>query len=506
MNLATIVEPHPADALALISGDATVTYGELRARAASCRVGLTQAGLEVGDRVAIVLPNGVDFVIAYLAVLGAGGVAVPLNPQSPAPELAREVATVRPRLVVAGPPEADGPTRAPGVAAAGALDVPVVDVPSLEAAGAGAGGGGSVDRADADQAVLLFTSGTAGFPKAAILTHGSLRANIEQMELRVSLAAQADDIGILLLPCSHVFGLNAVLGIHLFIGAALVITGRFDAAATLDLVREHRVTTMAAVPTVFGALAALQDATSEHLSTVRLAISGAAPLSAEVAQRFESRFGIRLLQGYGLTEASPAVAFTDPDGTDHGPSSVGTPLPGIEVRIVDPDGEEVVPGDPGELLVRGPNVFAGYFEDPGATANVIDRAGWLHTGDVAVMADDATITLVDRRKDLIIVSGFNVYPAEVEQALAEHPGVEAVAVVGVPDPTTSEAVQAFVVPSAEALANWAEGEAEPASPTADELVQHCRRLLARYKCPTRVRFVRELPRGLGGELLRRALR
>jgi long-chain acyl-CoA synthetase len=496
VNLATVVDPHRADAPALIEAHATVTYGALRARAARCRGGLAERGVSGGDRVAMVLPTGVDFVVAYLAILSAGAVAVPLNPQSPASELTRELATVRPALVVS-----DDGAGAAGAGAAAGLGVPTAGVSELEQAAPEASPEPHVDRDDGDPAVLLFTSGTAGFPKAAVLTHGSLRANLEQMLMRVGLAVNADDVGILLLPSSHVFGLNAVLGLHLYVGAPLVVTARFDAPATLELIRTHGITVLAAVPTVFGALADLESASPDDLSTLRLAVSGAAPLPEEVASRFAERFGIRLLQGYGLTEASPAVAFTDPASPDHGTRSVGVPLPGVEVRIVDGDGEEVLPGDPGELLVRGTNIFAGYFEDPGATAAVIDRAGWLHTGDVALMADDATLTLVDRRKDLVIVSGFNVYPAEVERVLGEHPAVAAVAVVGVPDATTGETVQAFVVPAG----SWDEGEAAPSEPTADELVRYCARHLARYKCPTRVSFVRELPRGLAGELLRRAL-
>jgi long-chain acyl-CoA synthetase len=503
VNLATIVESHPAGSPALIGaqGD-VVTFADLRARAARCRAGLERLGVTTGDRVAIILPTGTDFVLAYLAALAAGAVAVPLNPQSPNTELARELATVRPSLLVADTSAAGG--GAPGVAAAAGLGVAVAGVEALEQADADADAGewSTVEREDNDPAVLLFTSGTAGFPKAAVLTHGSLRANLEQMAMRVALAVTSDDVGILLLPCSHVFGLNAVLGLHLYVGAPVVLTGRFDARTTLELVKQHGVTILAAVPTVFGALAAVEGATASDLASVRLAVSGAAPLPAEVAQRFSERFGRRLLQGYGLTEASPGVSFTDPSSVDHGPRSVGVPLPGVEVRIVDVDGEDVEAGDPGELLVRGPNVFAGYFEDPGATASVVDRAGWLHTGDVAVIGEDATLTLVDRRKDLVIVSGFNVYPAEVEKVLAEHPAVEAVAVVGVPDRTTGEAVQAFVVPAGE----WPEGAPAPEEPTAEELVRHCARHLARYKCPTKVSFVRELPRGLGGELLRRALR
>jgi long-chain acyl-CoA synthetase len=262
------------------------------------------------------------------------------------------------------------------------------------------------------------------------------------------------------------------------------------------------VTTLAGVPAVFGAWATMPGVEGDELSTVRLAVSGAAALPDEVARTFAARFGIPLRQGYGLTEASPAVSFPDPAQPAR-VGSVGTPLSGIEVRIVDSDGEEVDHGDPGELLLRGPNVFAGYFEDEGATRHVLDRAGWLHTGDVAVQADDGTLTLVDRHKDLIIVSGFNVYPAEVEEALRSHPSVADVAVVGVPNAATGEAVRAVVVPTPEL---WSPDSGEAPEGAGDELSRHCARLLARYKCPTEIAFVRDMPRGLVGDPLRRALR
>jgi long-chain acyl-CoA synthetase len=487
VNLAGIIERHPDDSVALV-GESQATYGVLRERVARFAGGLAAAGLQPGDRVAIALPSGIDFVVAYLGTLWGGHVAVPLNPLSPGPELTRELATVRPSLLVTS-------VGSPGPAAESAK-MPVRHVAAIDADPVPL-----AEREPSDPAVLLFTSGTAGAPKAAVLTHGSLLANLEQMEGRAGLAS-ADDVGILIIPAFHVFGLNAVIGLSLYVGASLVLVDRFDAAGTLALIARHGVTTLAGVPAVFGAWATMPGVGGDELSSVRLAVSGAAALPDEVARAFEARFGIPLRQGYGLTEASPAVSFPDPAEPAR-VGSVGTPLSEIEVRIVDSDGEGVDQGDPGELLVRGPNVFAGYFEDEGATRHVLDRAGWLHTGDVAVQADDGTLTLVDRQKDLIIVSGFNVYPAEVEEALRSHPSVADVAVVGVPDAATGEAVRAVVVPTPEL---WSPDSGETQESAGDELSRHCARLLARYKCPTQISFVRDMPRGLVGDPLRRALR
>jgi long-chain acyl-CoA synthetase len=281
-----------------------------------------------------------------------------------------------------------------------------------------------------------------------------------------------------------------------------VLAQRFDPASTFELVQSEQATILPGVPELFAALAGHQQANGEELATLRLAVSGAAPLAPEVAARFHERFGIRLWQGYGLTEASPAVTFPDLTGP-YDPRSVGMPLPGIEVRVVDSDGNAVLGGDPGEILLRGPNVFAGYFEDVAATERVLDAAGWLHTGDVAVMSDEGELTIVDRNTDLIIVSGFNVFPAEVEQVLARHPGVVEAAVVGVPDPLNGESVRAFVVPEASL---WPEGSEVPDGLSEPELVLHCARHLARYKCPGRVSFVRALPQSMHGKALRRQLR
>jgi long-chain acyl-CoA synthetase len=271
-----------------------------------------------------------------------------------------------------------------------------------------------------------------------------------------------------------------------------VLVERFDPHSTLAAVAEHGVTVLSGVPTMWAAWAALPDATPDDFATVRYAVSGAAPLDPAVRRAVRDRFGLDLTEGYGLTEASPAV--TAGLGHDAPDGSIGVPLPGVEVRLVDGEGEDALVGDPGELWVRGPNVFAGYWDDEDATAAALTPEGWLRTGDTAVVDDDGFLALVDRTKDVIIVSGFNVFPGEVEEVLAAHPAVEAAGVVGVPHPQSGEAVRAYVVVR------------DGAHVDEDELIDHASHHLARYKCPTSVAFVDELPVGLTGKLLRRALR
>jgi long-chain acyl-CoA synthetase len=503
LNLASIIEPHPGEAVAFRHDGRSVTYGALRARCASVRVELGRHDVGPDDRVAIVLPTTPAFAVAYFAVLGAGGVAVPLDPGSPVAELAKELGTVRAKAVLLGGPRAEnirGPISELGYVVVELTDDglspgrPPADATTDDATVL-------VDRRSDDTAVLLFTSGTAGSPKAAMLTHGNLRANVDQMECAVGLAVTADDVGLLVVPTFHIYGLNAVLGVHLFAGGRLVMLERFDPGTVLEVVAREGVTVLPGVPQLFAALADYEAATGDELATVRLACSGAAPLPLDVAERFEARFGVPIWQAYGLTEASPTVTFPDLHGTRHA-LAVGVPLPGIEVQIVDSDGQAVEHGDPGEILVRGPNVFAGYFEDAAATKAALDRAGWLHTGDVGVMDDEGSLTIVDRNKDLVIVSGFNVFPAEVERVLEEHPAVARAVVVGVPDPVLGESVRAFVVPRGEF---WPLGAPKPEGVTETDLIDWSARYLARYKCPGSITFVRELPVGIQGKVLRRAL-
>lgn len=509
MNLSAVIEPHPAAAPALRYRGETTSYGELREQSAVVRTGLAAGGLAPGDRVALVLPTAPEFVSGYLGVLGAGAAAVPLNPESPLAELAGELATVRASVVLVGGSRAaslGGPIAGLGyrvleIGAGGRL----AEVSGGRETGRGPADAAPplplVERTPADPAVLLFTSGRAGSPKPAVLTHGSLLANLEQMSRVAGLAVTPEDVGVLVVPPFHVYGLNAVLGIHLFAGASVVLVERFDAPSLLETIARERVTVLPGVPQLFAALMACESATGKELASLRVAISGAAPLALEVAEGFAARFGHPIWQAYGLTEASPSVTFPLLDNPRR-VLSVGVPLDGIDVRLVDADGAPVETHDPGELLVRGPNVFAGYFEDPEATRAVLDEDGWLHTGDIAVMDADGSITIVDRDKDLVIVSGFNVYPAEVEHVLEEHPAVAEAVVTGAPDPLLGESVRAFVVPTADA---WPEGAESPSGVSEPELSEFCAERLARYKCPGSVVFVRQLPRGAQGKLLRRHL-
>jgi len=486
MNLATIVDGHDADRPALVSRGRVTTYGTLRDQVARMRGALAARGVAPGDRVAILAANNWHFVAAYLAVLGAGAIAVPLNPQSPAAEVERELAATGVKLALVGPagrPVADAVDRAavPGYEG----DVDVADLLAADPVPL-------VDRAPDDVAVLLFTSGTAGAPRPAMLTHGNLSANLDQILANPERPDGADDVALAVLPLFHVFGLNALLGLTLRVGGTVVLVERFDPHSTLAAVAEHGVTVLSGVPTMWAAWAGLRDADPDALASVRYAVSGAAPLDPAVRRAVRERFGLDLTEGYGLTEASPAV--TSGLGHDAPDGSIGVPLPGIDVRLVDGEGEDALVGDPGEIWVRGPNVFAGYWGDDDATAAALTPDGWLRTGDTAVVDADGFLVLVDRTKDLIIVSGFNVFPGEVEEVLARHPAVEAAAVVGVPHPHSGEAVRAYVVVR--------EGE----HVDDDALVDHACRHLARYKCPSSIAFVDELPQGLTGKVLRRALR
>ncbi len=496
MNLATIIEQHPDDACALISRGKPTDFGTLRAQVADLRSGLIGLGLQPGDRLAIVSGNNRYFVVSYLAALGAGLIAVPLNPTNPGIAVAKELNTVGARAVIVGPA---------GRAAIAGVDRQ--DIPSVEfviGAGFTPDGGLSledlgaeqvapiVERRPDDVAVLIFTSGTAGLPRAAMLTHGNLYANLRQVLAAGGEEQQPGDVIFGVLPLFHIFGLNVVLGTSLLVGSAVLLIERFDPVSALESIQKWGVTIVSGPPTMWAAWAGVPGVDAATMSTVRLAVSGAAKLPVEVAQAIEAKFGLHLEEGYGLTEASPVV--TSPQGTEAPAGSIGIPVPGMELRIVDSEGDDVLVGDSGEILLRGPNVFAGYWDAPEATAAVLSDDGWLRTGDVAVVDDEGFLFLVDRAKDLIIVSGFNVFPAEVEAVLADHPAIEACAVVGVPHPYTGEAVKAYV-------------KARPGVPVEeDDVIAFCAERLPGYKCPNKVWFVDDIPRGITGKILRFELR
>ena len=509
MNLAGVIAEHPADDPALVSRGEVTTFGQLREQVDAARAVLVGLGIVPGDRVAIVAGNTRHFVVAYLALLGAGIVAVPLNPSDPPSALGAELVVVGAAAAVVDPVGASawagvelgavpslrhvvwagdgaGPSTsavAAGPTAEGPIDIVLDLAPGGERAAI-------VDVPDDHLAALLFTSGTAGAPRAAMLTHGNLLANIEQSSRRDGAVARTD-VALCVLPLFHVFGLNVLLGQALAAGASVVLVQRFDPTTALETIAQRAVTIVAGAPPMFVAWCALVDAPADAFASVRLVTSGAAALGVDTSETFRDRFGVPVREGYGLTEASPIV--TTSVGMQPRAGTVGRALPGVDLRVVDASGDDVEDGDPGELLVKGPNVFAGYWADPAATGRVLVN-GWLRTGDLVVMDEDGYVSIVDRVKDLVIVSGFNVFPAEVEEVIAAFPGVAEVAVIGVPHPHTGEAVKAYVVAK-----DGAELYEEP-------IIQHCLDHLARYKCPAKVMIVPEVPRSDAGKLLRRVLR
>ena len=498
-NINSIIDGHAGELVALYSRGRPTTYDTLRQQVAAARGGLIERGLDAGDRVALLCGNNRQFVVSYLATVGIGAVAVPLNPSSPANELERELgaagvvavvvdataASVWRRLdassladirLVIGPDSASGTTvgddAVPFDALIAAEPAPTSDV-------------------DADQlAVLIFTSGTAGSPKAAMLSHRNLLSNIEQARSSGDRFS-SDDVVYAVLPLFHIFGLNVVLSAALAEGATVVLVQRFDPATAIESIRARKITVMPGVPTMWVAMSQLENVPDDAFHGVRLALSGAARLPVETAESMRSRFELSISEGYGLTEASPVV--TGSAGHEPRFGSIGKVLDGVDVKLVNEDGEEPPVGDAGEIWVRGENVFLGYLDDPEATERVLTPDGWLRTGDIAIVDEDGYLYLVDRAKDLVIVSGFNVYPVEVEDVLMQHPAVLEAGVIGVAHPHTGEAVKAFVV-------------ARPGMEIdEDALIDHAADHLARYKCPSKILFVDELPRNASGKLVRRSL-
>lgn len=495
MNLAHIIDGHDADSVALISRGRSTTYGALRDQVEHFRGGLAGLGVAQGDRVALLCANGPDFVIGYLASVGLGAVAVPLNPTSPPPEIEREIVTVGAKVVIVDPSAATAwrqidRAAIPTLEAVIAPETHLVpDALSFDELLAGAIAD-VVEVEPSALAALIFTSGTAGSPRAAMLSHGNLLSNLEQGRA-ANTQIDVGDVVYGVLPMFHIFGLNVVLGLTLARGATLVLVQRFDPSTALETIRDRKVTVVPGAPPLWLAFSHFDEAPADSFATVRLALTGAAKMPEEAIKKLKDRFGLDLSEGYGLTEASPVV--TSSAGMPTKVGSVGKVLNGIEMRLVDEAGEDVLEGDAGEIWVRGANVFLGYLNDPEQTAKVLTDDGWLRTGDIGTVDSDGYLYLVDRAKDLVIVSGFNVYPAEVEGVLAEHPGVAEVGVVGVPHPHTGEAVKAFVVPAPGVVIDE------------DLLIEWCMDHLARYKCPSKILFVDELPRNVSGKLLRREL-
>jgi long-chain acyl-CoA synthetase len=476
---------HP-DKPALLHEDATVTWGELDALVDRAAAGLHARVPEPGARVAILLPNSIGFVVAYFAILRAGLVAVPLNTAYTPHELDHQILDAKTSLVVT---DVEHAGRLEGVPSDQVVVVGGVECSWEDLLDSGTAGevGGSVGAEDL--ALLLYTSGTTGQPRGAMLTHRALLANLSQLARIEPTVVAGDDVVLLVLPLFHVYGLNAGLGQVAWAGATAVLADRFDPVETLALVHDRHVSNIVGAPPMFVAWSMLPDL-EESLASVRLAVSGAAPLPPAVLSHVLESTGHHIFEGYGLTETAPVLTSTLCSEVAK-PASVGRPIPGVEIKILDDHGDEVDEDDPGEIVVRGPNLFSGYWPDG---AEGPDADGWFHTGDIAYADSDGDLFLVDRTKELILVSGFNVYPREVEQVLETHPDVHEVAVIGVAHPYTGETVKALVIAR------------KGSSPSAEDLIEHAARRLARFKCPTSVEFVDELPHSLSGKVAKGRLR
>ncbi len=497
-NLAGLVRSaalRAGDRPAFVHRGTTLTWSQVDAAVDAAAAGLLALGLEPGDRVGLHLPNTLDFPVAYFGVLRAGLVALPLNPGYTRDELAHALGDSGARALVTT--RSTAATAQVVAAELEALEHLVVT--GVDTAPPGAttwdslleSGGEPVDsdRGDEDLAVLIYTSGTSGRPKGAMLPHRALLANLGQGAEIDPPVITPDDVVLLVLPLFHIYGLNAGLGAVAREAATGVLMERFDPVETLAEIRRHEITSVLGAPPMYVAWSMLPDV-GDAFTSVRVALSGAAPLPGPVLHRILDITGHHVFEGYGLTETAPVLTSTLMSEVAK-PFSIGRAIPGIELKLVDERGNEVDEGDPGEICVRGANLFVGYWPD---AVEGPDGDGWFATGDVAYLDDDGDLFLVDRRKELILVSGFNVYPREVEDVLAAHADVEEAAVIGVPHPYTGESVKALVVLK------------EGARTTADDLIAHCARSLARFKCPTAVEFVAELPHSATGKVSKGRLR
>jgi long-chain acyl-CoA synthetase len=470
-------------------GDTVVTYSALDEESARVAAFLRERGIGAGDRVGIMIANVPRFPVVYYGILRAGAVVVPMNVLLKGREVGFYLSDSGTRLLFAWHELAAAAEE--GAAEAGA-EVILVEPGGCEAVPAGVRPMPEVvERAAADTAVILYTSGTTGKPKGAELTHGNLRRNVE-ITANVLAGLGENDVLLGALPLFHSFGQTCSMNSAVCAGACLDMMPRFDAGSALEIIDRDGVTVFQGVPTMYHAILNHPERNRYDTSKLRLCMSGGAALPVEVLRGFEQTLGVVILEGYGLSETSPVASFNHPD-RERKPGSIGTPIEGVEMKIVDEDGNEAAPGEVGEIVIRGHNVMKGYWKRPDATEDAM-RGGWFHSGDLGRMDGEGYFFIVDRKKDMILRGGYNVYPREVEEVLYEHPAVLETAVVGVPDERMGEEVGAAIVlrPDAEA--------------DGDELRDFVKQRVAAYKYPRMIWFVEELPKGPTGKILKREIK
>ncbi len=491
MNLASIVTESAArvpSSPAVRLGELELTYAQLDDRSARLAALLADRGLRSGDRVGLMLPNVPDFPIAYYGVLRAGGIVVPMNVLLKRREIAFYLGDSGAKILIAW--HGFGEEARAGAEEAGAelIEVePVAFATTLD----GYEPVSAVAKAEPDDtAVILYTSGTTGQPKGAELTHFNLSRNADIVS-RTTCEVGQGDVVLGSLPLFHSFGQTVGMNASLRVGATLTLLPKFDPGDALATMQRDRVTHFYGVPTMYGALLHHRGREEFDTSALRTCITGGASMPVEVLRGFEAAFDCIVLEGYGLSETSPVASSNHP-GMERKPGSIGTPLEEVEMRVVDEEDNEVAQGEVGEIVIRGHNIMKGYWQRPEATAEAM-RGGWFHSGDMARIDEEGYFFIVDRKKDLIIRGGYNVYPREVEEVLYEHPKIREAAVLGVPHDQWGEEIGAAVV--------LHEGE----ELTPEECSDYVKERIAAYKYPRLVWFLDDLPKGPTGKILKREI-
>jgi long-chain acyl-CoA synthetase len=464
-----------------------LSYAQLDGASAHVAGLLHERGVSRGDRVGIMLPNVPYFPICYYGVLRAGAVVVPMNVLLKRREVNFYLADSGAKLLFAWEGFADDAKR--GAQDAGAECLIVAPGEFEQTVGAASPRTEVVETDDTDTAVILYTSGTTGTPKGAELTHANLVRNCEVCRKLFGLGSEAVTLGAL--PLFHSFGQTCGMNATIAAGGTLSLIPRFDPGKALEIIVRDRVNLFEGVPTMYGAILHHPTHKDYDTSTLELCVSGGSALPVELLRGFEQEFACKILEGYGLSETSPVASFNHPD-RERKPGSIGTPIEGIEMRAVDDQGDEVPQGDVGEIAIRGHNVMKAYWNRPEATREAI-RDGWLYTGDMATVDQDGYFFIVDRKKDMIIRGGYNVYPREIEEVLYEHPAVREAAVIGVPHDEYGEEIGAAIVLK------------QGSSATAAEIRDFVKEQVAAYKYPRLVWFVDVLPTGPTGKILKREI-
>jgi acyl-CoA synthetase (AMP-forming)/AMP-acid ligase II len=498
------------DTEAVVDGDRRVRYSELVTMVTDAARALIAAEVGPGDRVAMWAPNSLEWIVAALGITSAGAVLVPVNTRFRGNEAGYVLGRSRARVLftVRGFLDTDYPAL---------LTDAGVDLPALERIVLLGGDaddatatwsdflqrGAPVAPAEVDQRVdvlgpddpsdVVFTSGTTGNPKGVVMTHGqTLRAYLDWCDFA---DLRQGDRYLIANPFFHIFGYKAGVLASLMRGATIYPVAVFDAGAVLELTERERITVLPGAPTIYHSLLEHPDHATRDISSLRVAITGAADIPVELIRRVHEELPFeRIRTGYGLTEAGTVTGSKTDDDFEHIATTVGVPWPGFEVRTVDQSGADVPVGEPGEVLVRGDTVMRGYFEDPEATAAAIDADGWLHTGDLGALDADGYLRIVGRIKDMFIVGGFNAYPAEIENLLLAHPDISQVAVIGVPDERLGEVAHAFVVLAPGAVSDAA------------NIIEWARGRMANFKVPRRIDFLDELPINATGKVVKDELR